>query len=59
MSEVITSVNDLKVGTVSGPDGIIAKMIWTTLHEIVSILLPFKNKMLSTREFPVSWSKSI
>ena len=54
MSELISSVNGLKVGKASGHDGILAEMIKTTLHEIAPILLPYYNKILSAWQFPAT-----
>ena len=59
MNELISSVNGLKIGKASDPDGILAEMIESTLHEIVPILLPLYNRILSTGQFPAAWSKSI
>lgn len=55
MSELVSSVNDLKLGKLGkagGPNGIVAEMIKATLQEIAPILLPFYNIILSTSTFP-------
>ena len=59
MNELIASVNALKIGKASGPDGILAEMIKCTLHEIAPVLLPLYNRILNTGHFPSAWSKSI
>ena len=42
MSGWLSSVNGLKIGQASGPDGILAEMINITLYAIGSILLPLQ-----------------
>ena len=59
MSELMSSVNGLKIGKASGPDGTLSEMIKNTIHEITPIFLPLYNRILSTGQFPAAWSKSI
>ena len=57
--ELKTSISALKNGKASGPDGILAEMIKSTMHKILPILLLLYNKILSSGEFPHEWMRSI
>ena len=59
MSGWLSSVNGLKIGQASGPDGILAEMINITLYAIGSILLPLYNRIQITGQFPAVWPKNI
>ena len=54
MNDLMSSVNGLKIGKASGPDGILSEMIKNTIHEITPILLPLYNRILCTGQFPAA-----
>ena len=57
--ELKTSISALKNSKASGPDGILAEMIKSTMLKILPILLLLYNKILSYGEFPHEWARSI
>ena len=59
MSELQSSTKSLKLGNSGGPDGLVAEMIINTTNGISTILLPLFNKILTLREYPENWSRSI
>ena len=57
--EIKASISSLKNGKGSGPDGILAEMIKSTLLQILPILLLLYNKSLLSGEFSLDWAGSI
>ena len=51
---LVSSVNGLKIGKASGPDGILSELIKSNIHEITPILLPLYNRILCTGQFPAA-----
>ena len=59
LSEVLSSIRELKLGKSSGPDGIGAEFYINTSYEIAPFLKDLYNNIFHSGIFPPAWGRSV